>query len=85
MALCQVRYVIPIGKAFNIAAEAGDWDPTDRLHKMGKINDKTSHRGKGKLTLDRQTYQSAIKDAIDLAGQEGDAELVEALTRIDDS
>ena len=75
----------PIGKAFDIAAAVGDWSLTDRLHKMGKVNDQNSRRGRGKLTLDRQTYQSAIKDAIALAEQDGDAELVHALTKINES
>lgn len=75
----------PIGKAFNIAAEVGNHDLSDRLLKIGRVNDRTERRGKRKLTLDRQTYQSAIKDAIDLAEQDGDAELARALTKLDES
>ena len=74
----------PIGRAFNIAADVGDWDLGDRLLKIGRVNDRTERRGKRKLTLDKQTYQSAVGDAIDLAGDSGDTELVETLTKLDE-
>ena len=74
----------PIGNAFNIAADVGDWDLGKRLLEIGRVNDRTERNGRRALTLDKQTYQSAVGDSIDLASDAGDSELVEALTKLDE-
>ena len=74
-----------IGGAYNYAADAKDDDLCKRLYTLGRVNDRRLARGNRRvITVDKETYKSAVRDAIDLVGAGGDADLVEQLMKLDE-
>lgn len=74
-----------IGGAFNYAAEAKKNDLCERLYALGRVNDRRLSNGnRPVITVDKETYKSAVRDAIDLVGACGDADLVEQLMKLDE-